>query len=90
MHTHQNEDEIFQIISGQLEVTIDGETHLLDKDDLIFMPRNIPHGFKAITDTKMWVTFTPAGAERMFIELAALPPGPPHQKTWLRFAATIP
>ncbi len=41
------------------------------------MPRGIPHGFKAIKDTSMWVTLVPAGSEQLFVEMAKLPPGPP-------------
>ena|ERR1700761_7409879 len=79
-HVHQHEDEIFEIIDGELEVTLNGEVNLLKKGDMVFMPKNIPHGFKALTDTRMWVSLVPAGAENMFIELAALPPGPPDMK----------
>ena len=77
LHVHQREDEIFQIIEGDLEVTVGGKISLLTTGDMIFMPRKIAHGFKAVTDTTMWTTLTPAGIETMFIELAALPAGPP-------------
>jgi quercetin dioxygenase-like cupin family protein len=77
LHTHQNEDEIFQVVEGSLEVTVDGRVHLLENGDMIFLPRLVPHGFKALSAVKMWVSFTPGGVERMFIELATLPPGPP-------------
>ena len=77
VHVHSLEDETFEITEGELEVTIADEVQVLKKGDIIFMPKNIPHGFKAITDTSMWVTFVPGGAEKMFEELAALPPGTP-------------
>lgn len=77
VHIHLLEDETFQITEGELEITLNGETHLLGKGDMVFMPKNVPHGFKAVKDTQMWVTLVPGGAENMFTELAALPPGPP-------------
>jgi len=76
-HVHQHEDETFQIIDGELEVTLNGEIHILQKGDMIFMPKNTAHGFKAIQDTSMWVSLVPGGAEKMFVELAGLIAGPP-------------
>ena len=76
-HIHSLEDETFEITGGELEVTINGEVHVLEEGDVIFMPRDISHGFKAIKDTSMWVTLVPAGSEQLFVEMAALPPGPP-------------
>ncbi len=81
VHVHSREDETFQITEGELEVTLNGETHLLSKGDIVFMPKNVPHGFRALQDTQMWVTLVPGGAENMFTELAALPSGPPDLKT---------
>jgi len=80
VHVHSLEDETFEITEGKLEVTLDGETYLLGKGDMVFMPKNIPHGFRAVQDTQMWITLVPSGAENMFAELAALPPGPPDMK----------
>lgn len=80
VHVHSKEDETFEIIEGELEVTLNGEVQLLKKGDLAFMPKNFPHGFKALTNTSMWVTLVPAGAENMFVELAAMPPGPPDME----------
>lgn len=77
VHIHSREDETFQITEGELEVTIGGETHRLTAGDMIFMPKDIPHGFKAVRDTAMWVTFNPGGGEQMFEEMSDLPPGPP-------------
>lgn len=79
-HVHSLEDETFEITEGELEVTVNGEVNVLHTGDLIFMPRGIPHGFKAIQDTSMWVTLVPGGSEQLFVELAALPPGPPDMK----------
>jgi quercetin dioxygenase-like cupin family protein len=77
VHIHSQEDETFEITEGELEITLDGQIQILGKGDMVFMPKNVPHGFKAVKDTQMWVTLVPGGAEKMFEEFAALPPGPP-------------
>ncbi|MBD3581443.1 cupin domain-containing protein [Flavobacterium selenitireducens] len=79
MHIHENEDEIFHIIEGQMEFETQGKTTLLSKGDMIFLPRMIPHAFKVVGNVKCKaiVTVIPSGIEEMFESLAALPPGPP-------------
>lgn len=77
VHVHSREDETFEITEGELEVTLNGNVHILGKGDMVFMPKNVPHGFRAVKDTSMWVTLIPGGAEHMFVELAMLPPGQP-------------
>lgn len=79
MHVHENEDEIFHIIEGQMEFETQGKTTLLSKGDMIFLPRMIPHAFKVVGNVKCKaiVTIIPSGIEEMFESLAALPPGPP-------------
>ncbi len=46
-------DALVQIIEGKAEVFIDRKSHLLDKDDLIIMPANIPHAINAVENFKM-------------------------------------
>jgi quercetin dioxygenase-like cupin family protein len=79
-HIHEHEDETFEIIDGMLEVTLNDKVYVLKKGDIVFMPKNIPHGFKALQDTNIRISLVPAGTEKMFVELAALPPGPPDMK----------
>ncbi|KJD35780.1 cupin [Tamlana sedimentorum] len=78
-HIHTKEDEIFRVIKGQVEITIDGETTLLNAGDIAFAPKEIPHAWKVVgTETaKMITSAFPAGIENLFQELAKLPAGPP-------------
>ncbi len=78
-HVHENEDEVFQVLEGQVEMSIGDETTTLSTGDLIFCPRGIPHSFKVIGEenARAMVSIFPAGLERMFEELADLPAGPP-------------
>ncbi|NNK59628.1 MAG: cupin domain-containing protein [Flavobacteriaceae bacterium] len=79
LHVHENEDEIFHVLEGQLEVTIGDSTTILNSGDIGFLPRKIPHAWKVIGDTptKVLLSIFPAGLEEMFAELSKLEPGPP-------------
>jgi quercetin dioxygenase-like cupin family protein len=79
MHIHENEDEVFKVLEGQMELTVGKTKTILRKGDLAFAPRNIPHSWRIIGETKAKVILSifPAGLEVMFEELSELPPGPP-------------
>lgn len=79
LHFHTREDEIFRVIKGQVEITVDEKTTVLKAGDTAFAPRNIPHAWTVVgtEKAKMITSAFPAGIELMFSELASLPPGPP-------------
>ena len=79
-HVHENEDEIFKVLEGQMELTVGNETTVLKAGDLALGPRGIPHSWKIIGDKKAKVILSvfPSGIEDMFEELSQLPPGPPN------------
>ena len=79
MHIHENEDEVFYILEGEMEFQTQGETTVLGAGDMIFLPRRIPHGFRVVGTKKCRaaVTIIPSGIEHMFEKLAELPAGPP-------------
>lgn len=78
-HVHTNEDEIFKVLEGELEVTVGEQTTILKAGDLAFAPKNVPHMWKVVGDhdCKTILSIFPAGLELMFEELGSLPPGPP-------------
>ena len=79
MHVHENEDEIFQIIEGEMEFETQGKISVLKQGDMIFLPRKIPHAFRVVGThkAKAVVTVIPSGIEEMFEALSELPAGPP-------------
>jgi len=79
LHIHENEDEVFKVLEGQMELTVGKKTTILREGDLAFAPRNVPHSWRIVGDTKSKVVLSvfPAGLEVMFEELSELPPGPP-------------
>ncbi len=50
LHTHTI-DELIVILSGTLEVRINGETHLVEKDHTLVIPPGAEHGFKVVGDS---------------------------------------
>ena len=78
-HVHENEDEVFKVIEGEMELTVGDKTTVLKAGDLAFGPRGIPHSWKIIGNSKAKVILSvfPSGIEEMFEELSELPPGPP-------------
>ena len=79
MHVHENEDEIFKVLEGEIEFDTNGSLHVLKAGDMIFLPRKVPHSFKVIglQNAKAIITAYPSGIENMFTELSELPAGPP-------------
>lgn len=79
-HVHENEDEVFQVIHGQVEMIIGDNTTLLNSGDLIFCPKGIPHSWRVVGENsaRAMLSIFPSGLENMFEELAELPAGPPN------------
>ncbi|NJB86778.1 quercetin dioxygenase-like cupin family protein [Lewinella marina] len=82
-HIHDNEDEIFRVLEGELELTVGDQTTILRAGDMAFGPRGVAHSWKTVGEGKTRVILTafPSGIETMFEELGALPPGPPDMPT---------
>ncbi|MGB7394803.1 MAG: cupin domain-containing protein, partial [Pricia sp.] len=78
-HVHTREDEIFRVIKGQIEIMVDDQTTVLNSGDIAFAPKNVSHSWMVIgtEKAKMITSAFPAGIEKMFGELAKLPPGAP-------------
>ncbi len=57
-HAHSHE-QITQVISGKLEMTIDGITQILESDSITIIPSNAVHGANALTDCVVIDTFFP-------------------------------
>lgn len=79
LHVHENEDEVYKVLEGEVEFTVGGKTTLLKSNDMIFLPRNIPHTWKVVgkINAKVDLAIFPAGLENMFEELSKLPTGKP-------------
>jgi len=49
-------DALVQVITGELEVTIDGEPVTVAAGEVVLMPADIPHALRAGGDTRMLLT----------------------------------
>ena len=79
-HVHSREDEIPQVLAGELDVYLGGETLKVLAGGFAFFPRNIVHGFSNTGKTPAKVRFlvSPgANFEKFFGELSALPANQP-------------
>jgi quercetin dioxygenase-like cupin family protein len=81
-HVHENEDEVFQVLEGQVEMSVGDKITTLKAGDLIFCPKGIPHSWKVVgnENARAMLSIFPAGLEEMFKELADLPAGPPDME----------
>lgn len=68
-HYHTREDELFYIVEGEAEFMVDGKVFIAQAGDTVFGPRNVPHAYKFLQQTKMVVTICPGGFEDMFREV---------------------
>lgn len=75
-HMHTREDETFYIAEGKVQFTVDGRDVIAEPGTTIFLPKKTPHSFKVIGDklARVIVLVSPAGCEKLFEELAELPP----------------
>jgi quercetin dioxygenase-like cupin family protein len=57
-HSHPN-DEVWNVIEGELEVTIDGEAYVAGPGCAAVIPPNVPHSVRALTDARAIVVDHP-------------------------------
>lgn len=57
-HQHIHE-MIVNVIEGRLELTVGDETRILEFGNVAFIPGNVPHCAKALTDCKIIDVFYP-------------------------------
>jgi quercetin dioxygenase-like cupin family protein len=57
-HAHPNE-QIVNVIDGELELTVEGEKHRLVKGKVLVLPPNVPHSGRAISDVYVVDVFHP-------------------------------
>jgi quercetin dioxygenase-like cupin family protein len=66
-HKHTREDEVFMLIKGTALVWVDDQETELSEGGIVFLPRNIPHGYRITSKTAdLLMINTPAGIEGMF------------------------
>ena len=59
-HKHREEQVMAQVISGEFELNLEGETKVMIPGDVVIIPSNVAHSGRAITDCKLLDLFSPA------------------------------
>ncbi len=74
LHSHLFQDEMFFVLEGEYVFQLGEERQLLQKGDLIFLPRSVPHTWVQMSDRgKMFYFLQPAGKmEEFFLRLTEL------------------
>lgn len=70
-HRHLAEDELFHVYAGEVEFTVEGETHVIGAGGSAFIPKGTAHAYLNATETpaRMLTIYTPAGMEGWFREV---------------------
>ena len=77
-HVHRLEDEAFYVLEGEFAVVCGGAWMTAGPGTYVFGPRNIPHGFKVVSDTpaRLLLLCAPAGFEKFVLDLSEPEPAP--------------
>jgi quercetin dioxygenase-like cupin family protein len=94
-HVHHAEEEIFYVLEGEVTFFSGDDKFTGTGGSYVFLPRDIPHGFKVTGDkpARYLVMTIPAGFEQFTIEVSqpatalTLPPARPHDMEKLRSVA---
>jgi quercetin dioxygenase-like cupin family protein len=79
-HVHQHEDEIIEVVEGELEVQLGDQVYQAKAGALIHFVRYAPHGFRNTSPNPCrtrWTVIPGQSFEQFFNELGALPEGQP-------------
>jgi quercetin dioxygenase-like cupin family protein len=61
-HVHPNEEQFVLMLKGKLNMILDNETRVVEKGDLIHIPRNVRHGIHILEGPAVFYTVkSPAG-----------------------------
>ncbi len=67
-HRHQREDETFHLLEGSMTFVSGSNKFTAGPGTTVFLPRGIPHGFRAETAGRVLILTTPAGFDEFVRE----------------------
>lgn len=65
MHSHLHE-QIAHVLKGRFELTVDGQTQVLEPGKVAVIPPHVPHGGRAITPCELLDVFLPEREDYKF------------------------
>lgn len=69
LHTHAWE-EIYVVLSGEMEVTVDGKATRLVQGDFAHVPANTPHAYRTLDHTRFLTIVSRGNASKFFKQVA--------------------
>ena len=69
-HVHPWE-EVYVVLSGELEVTVDGQSSTLGAGGVAHVPANVKHAYRNLTEAHFLTIVTKGNAAKFFAEVAA-------------------
>ena len=69
-HMHPWE-EVYVVLSGELEVTVDGQSSTLGAGGVAHVPANVKHAYRNLTEAHFLTIVTKGNAAKFFAEVAA-------------------
>jgi quercetin dioxygenase-like cupin family protein len=93
-HLHHREDETFYVLDGEVTF-ISGDRRIKGTaGSYIFLPRNIPHGFRTEAPSRLLILTNPAGFEQFVLDMGepatvvtTPPSAPPDMDKLMQLAA---
>jgi quercetin dioxygenase-like cupin family protein len=74
LHVHPNQDEVFYVSQGTYQFQCGDDRFDLQKGDMIFLPRGVPHAFAQLTEAgRMVCFFQPSGKMEDFFRAIGRP-----------------
>ncbi|MGE0595801.1 MAG: cupin domain-containing protein [Hyphomonadaceae bacterium] len=75
-HKHKWE-EIYVVLSGRMDVVVDGKTLHLGPGEFAHVPADTPHGYTTLDDTHFLTIVSKGNAAKFFKEVATVEMNPP-------------
>ena len=63
IHEHSHQEEVYEVIEGELELTTHGATQVARAGLVAIVPRNAPHSVKALSDGRAIIVDYPLRRE---------------------------
>jgi quercetin dioxygenase-like cupin family protein len=87
-HRHPWE-EVYVVLSGELEVTVDGDAQVLSAGGIAHVPAGTVHAYRNVTDAHFLTIVTKGNATKFFTEVASdVEMNPPDVPGVVRVAAS--
>jgi quercetin dioxygenase-like cupin family protein len=68
LHVHANEDAVLVVLEGALTVQVGDVRRTLLPSESVFLPRRVPHTFRADVPSRILEVTTPGGSDEFYAE----------------------